>query len=142
MLHLGSNQLTSLTSPLHLIAITLLVLGLVRAVAGPGPERPVRAWILVPASIVAAVGWLGTPTAVLFAPALSHLVAFVYVGFIIAWAWMLRDRTRRDDDDQNRGGDQPRTPKPPDGPSDGGIDWDRFESDFWSHVRDRDLTPV
>src|ERR1051325_4672907 len=69
MLHLGAYQLTSLTSPLHLIALTLIVLGLVRAVAGPAPSRPVSAWILVPASVLAAVGWLGTPTAVLFAPA-------------------------------------------------------------------------
>jgi hypothetical protein len=142
MLHLGANQLTSLTSPLHLIAITLLVLGLVRAVAGPAPERPVRAIIVVPVSILAAVGWLGTPTAVLFAPAFSHLAVFVYVGLTIVWAWMLRTRSHSDDDDQNRGGDQPRRPEPPEGPSDGGIDWDRFESDFWSHVRDRDLTPA
>jgi hypothetical protein len=142
MLHLGANELTSLTSPLHLVGFTLIVLGLVRAIAGPAPERPVRAIVLVPASILAAVGWLGTPTAVLFAPKLSHVVVFVYIGFIIAWAWMLRDRAGRDDDDSNRGGDQPRRPEPPEGPSDGGIDWDRFESDFWSHVRDRDLTPV
>jgi hypothetical protein len=141
MLHLGTPHLGSILTPLNLAGIALVALALWRAVMGPAPERPIRKRVFLPATVLASIGWLATPTAVLFAPSLSHPAAFAYIGFVTAWAWMLRDR-ETDDDDQNRGGDQPLRPQPPDGPSDGGIDWDRFESDFWSHVRDRDLTPV
>jgi hypothetical protein len=131
--------LLSFTSPLDLAAIALLVLCLCLAVAGPAPARPVRARILIPATILAAVGWLSTPTAVMFAPELTHVAMFAYIAFVTAWGWMLRDRQSRDD---NGRGDQEVRPDPPEDPGGGGIDWDRFESDFWSHVRDRDLTPV
>jgi|GEM_PF-4477969 len=145
MLHLGANQLTSLTSPLHLIGIALVVLGLVRAVAGSAPARPVRARVFVPVSVLAVLGWLGTPAAVIFAPAWSHPVAFAYIGCVTAWAWMQRDRHTHDDESGEGGGDQPVPPDVPEDPGGGGIDWDAFESAFWSHVsrqRDRDLTAV
>jgi hypothetical protein len=142
MLHLGAPQLTSLASPVNLAAIALLALGLTRAIAGRAPTEPVRALVLVPATLLAAVGWLATPTAVVFAPGWTHAAAFAYIGVVIAWAWMLRDR--QSDDDPNDGrGDQNVQPDPPEDPGGGGIDWDAFESDFWAHVagrRDRDLT--
>jgi hypothetical protein len=143
MLHLGTHQLTSLASPPNLVAVALLAIGLVRAVAGPAPAQPVRARVFVPVSLLVALGWLGTPAAVVFAPGWSHPATFVYVACVIAWAWMLRDR--QSDDDDRGGGNQDIRPDAPEDPSGGGIDWDAFESAFWSHVahqRDRDLTPV
>jgi hypothetical protein len=141
MLHLGTPHLSSLTSPLNLVAIALLAVGLWRAVAGPAPEKQVRARVLVPVTILATVGWLGTPTAVIFAHGLVHAATFAYIACVIAWAWMLRDR-QVSDDENNGGGDQPLRPDAPEDPGGGGVDWDEFESAFWSHVRDRDLTRV
>ncbi len=144
MPHLATPDLSSLTSPLNLAAIALLVLGLWRTVAGPGPARPVRGWVFVPATVLAAVGWLATPTAVVFAPAFTHAAAFGYIGFVTAWAWMLRDR-HCDDGNDNGGGDQPVHPDMPEDPGGGDLDWDAFESAFWAHVarqRDRPLTRV
>ena len=141
MLHLGMPHLTGLASPLNLAAIALLVVGLWRAVAGPAPEEPVRARVLMPMTFLAAVGWLGTPTAVIFAHGFVHAATFASIACVIAWCWMLRTK-QTDDDTNNGGGDQPRRPDAPEDPGGGGIDWDAFESDFWSHVRDRDLTPV
>jgi hypothetical protein len=141
MLHLGAPQLSSLATPLNLAAVALLALGLWRAVAGPAPARPVRARVLVPATILAAVGWLGTPTAVILAPGLAHAATFAYIAYVTAWAWMLRDR-QTGDDGNNGGGDQNVRPDPPEDPGDGGVDWDAFEAAFWAHVRDRNLTPV
>jgi hypothetical protein len=137
-LHL--SQLAWLTSPLSLAVIALLALGVWRAVAGPAPARPVRTWVLVTASVAASVGWLGTPTAVIFAPAFAHAATFTYVAFVTAWAWMLRER--QSGTDENGGGDQRLPPDAPEDPGGGGVDWDAFEKAFWSHVRDRDLTPV
>ena len=134
---LSLPDLTALATPVNLAAIALLV----GAVAGPAPAQPVRNRILLPATVLAAIGWIVTPTAVMFAPGLTYAAAFAYIGFVTAWAWMLRDG-QAPEDDENRGGDQPLRPEPPQDPGDGGIDWDRFESDFWKHVRDRDLTPV
>jgi hypothetical protein len=54
---------------------------------------------------------------------------------------MLRDR-HSSDDGNDGDGDQKLRPDPPEDPGGGGVDWDAFESAFWSHVRDRDLTPV
>jgi hypothetical protein len=141
VLELGMPHLSSLTSPLNLAAIALLAVGLWRAVAGPAPARPVRARVIVPATVLAALGWLGTPTAVVFAHGFAHAATFAYVACVIAWAWMLRDR-HSSDDGNNGDGDQKLRPDPPEDPGGGGVDWDAFESAFWSHVRDRDLTPV
>jgi hypothetical protein len=141
MLHLGTPHLTSLASPLNLAAIALLAVGLWRAVAGRAPAQPVRARVLVPATVLAAVGWLGTPAAVVFAHRFTHAAAFAYIACVIAWAWMLRDRKSSEDGNNGGGGDD-RRPDPPEDPGGGGVDWDTFESAFWSHVRDRDLTPV
>lgn len=141
---LATPDLSSLASPLNLAAIALLVLGLWRAVAGAAPAQPVRPLVLIPATVLAAIGWLGTPTAVVFAPGFTHAAAFAYIGFVTAWAWMLRDR-HVDDGNDNGGGDQPVRPDTPEDPGDGGIDWDAFESAFWAHVarqRDRPLTRV
>jgi hypothetical protein len=142
MLHLGTPHLISLTSPLNLAAMALLAVGLCRAVAGAAPAQPVRARVFVPATVLAAIGWLGTPTAVVFAHGLTHAAAFAYIACVIAWAWMLRDRQSSDDGDKGGGGDQNLPPDPPADPGGGGVDWDAFESAFWSHVRDRDPTPV
>jgi hypothetical protein len=140
MLHLGTPNLHWLANPVNLGAIVLLAVGLWRAVAGPAPEQPVRTRVFVPVTVLAALGWLATPAAVLFAASWVTAVAFAYIACVTAWAWMQRDRQSQDDENGG-GGDQDVPPEPED-PSGGGIDWDAFESAFWSHVRDRDLTPA
>lgn len=145
MPHLATPDLSSLTSPLNIAAIVLVVLALWCAIAGPAPAQPVRLRVFIPATVLAAVGWLGTPTAVVFAPRYTHAAAFAYILIVTAWAWMLRDRHTDGGNDDDGGGDQPVQPDSPEDPSDGGVDWDAFESAFWAHVarqRDRPLTRV
>ena len=140
-MHLGTPDLSSLLTPLNLAAMALLALGLWRAVAGPAPAQPVRARVFVPVTVLAALGWLATPAAVVFGHAWAHPAAFTYIACVTMWAWMQRDRWSGADGNDDDG-DQDVSPDPPEDPGGGGADWDAFESAFWSHVRDRDLTPV